>query len=46
VQRFFIDRAGAENMARAAKMEAARRFRPKAVAERHLEIYRELLGRR
>jgi hypothetical protein len=31
-------------MAATAKAEALRRFHPQVIAERHLEIYRQILG--
>jgi hypothetical protein len=33
-----------KEMASRAKQEAQRRFHPKVIAQRHLEIYREVLG--
>ena len=44
VQRLLEDRDFAHQMAFTAFHEAMNRFHPKVIAERHLEIYREVLG--
>ncbi len=46
VARLLEDRALAQRLAAAARVEARRRFHPQAVAQRHLEIYQEVLGAR
>ena len=43
LERLLNDRPWAQRLAVAAKTEALRRFHPVAVAQRHLEIYREVL---
>jgi glycosyltransferase involved in cell wall biosynthesis len=45
VERLFNDRDFASKIARHAHDDAAKRFHPKVIAKRHLEIYREVLGR-
>lgn len=45
VMRVLNDRDIAIKIARNAHEEALRRFHPKVIAKRHLEIYREVLGR-
>jgi glycosyltransferase involved in cell wall biosynthesis len=46
VQRMLADEAGCARMTAKARERAKQRFEPRAVAERHLEIYAEVLGRR
>jgi glycosyltransferase involved in cell wall biosynthesis len=46
VKRLLTDRLWAQQLAAAAKAEARRRFHPLVVAQKHLEIYREVLGSR
>jgi glycosyltransferase involved in cell wall biosynthesis len=43
VARLVEDREFSCKLARAAKMEALRRFHPKVIAQQHLEIYRQVL---
>lgn len=45
VERLFNDRDLAIKIARQAHDEAVKRFHPRVIAARHLEIYREVLGR-
>jgi glycosyltransferase involved in cell wall biosynthesis len=44
VARFLDDRAFARRLATAAQAQARRRFHPQVIAEKHLEIYRDVLG--
>jgi glycosyltransferase involved in cell wall biosynthesis len=46
VARLLHDRALAERLAQNARQEAEARFHPKAIATRHVEIYREVLSTR
>lgn len=45
VERLLTNSGWAAELAAAARAEARRRFHPQVVARRHLEIYREVLGR-
>lgn len=45
IRRLLVDPQLRSRMGQAGKAMAEQRFRPKVVARRHLEIYRELLGR-
>ena len=45
VERLLTDRDFASKIARHAHDDAAKRFHPRVIAKRHLEIYREVLGR-
>lgn len=44
VRNILANPAAAENIGRAGQADASRRFHPKAVAARHLEIYREVIA--
>ena len=44
VTRLLDDREFAQKLAARAKAEARRRFHPQVIAQRHLEIYREIVG--
>ncbi|PWU18103.1 MAG: hypothetical protein C5B50_09905 [Verrucomicrobia bacterium] len=44
VERALADSAAAAKMAKLAKARALERFHPKVVAQRHLEIYQEVIG--
>ncbi len=44
VEQLLRDRATAEKFGAAGKAAAEKRFRPRVIAERHLEIYREVIG--
>jgi glycosyltransferase involved in cell wall biosynthesis len=46
VERLLVDRPFAEQLARQARQSALARFHPRVIAAKHLEIYREVLGRR
>ena len=46
VERLLTDRSWARQLGAAAKAEARRRFHPLVVAQKHLEIYREVLSSR
>lgn len=46
VERFLADRQWTSQLAKEAKERARQRFHPKVVAQQHLEIYQEVLGRR
>jgi glycosyltransferase involved in cell wall biosynthesis len=46
VEKILADPAAAAKMARQAKTRARERFHPRVVAQRHLEIYREVLATR
>ena len=45
VEKILADRPWAQQLAAAARAEALRRFHPQVIARRHLEIYREVLGK-
>ncbi len=45
VERLVTDRPWVQQLAVAAKADALRRFHPDVVARKHLEIYREVLGK-
>ena len=45
VRQLMSGSASVQRMATAAKREAWRRFRPERIAQRHLEVYREVLNR-
>jgi glycosyltransferase involved in cell wall biosynthesis len=45
VEKILVDRPWAQQLAASAKAEALRRFHPQVIARRHLEIYREVLGK-
>jgi glycosyltransferase involved in cell wall biosynthesis len=45
VGRIITDRAWAQQLAANAKAEALRRFHPRVIAQSHLDIYREVLGK-
>ena len=44
VERALDNRSATAEMAKLARQRARERFHPKVVAQRHVEIYRELLG--
>ena len=44
VARFLDDPEFARQLATMAKAEALRRFHPQVIAQKHLEIYRDVLG--
>jgi glycosyltransferase involved in cell wall biosynthesis len=46
VERMVTDRIWAGQLAAAAKAEARRRYHPLVIAQRHLEIYRDVLQKR
>lgn len=46
IARLLDDRELSQRLAATAKMQALKRFHPRAIAQRHLEIYREVLSSR